>query len=402
MNPATQPSRLERTAHAALVSVLHAERRFEPFFRPALNRLLREPTARIVQHFINRERPQEGLARGEEKVQPGEEEALEAIIARMAAYMNQHYQPGTYERGGNTKTHGVVRGEVVVRSDIPSHLQRGVFARAATYPAWVRFSGPGPDMPADIDDVGFVSCAFKLMGIPGPKLLDDEKFTQDFLSVCTPTFVTPDIMSNAVLQAHILRGTPVFYFFRPGATHLLDFLMQSLWNETQTNPLEARYWSCVPYLLGDGQAMMYSVRPRSIQRSKVPNVPFRPPDNYLRDNMVATLKQVDVEFDILVQVQTDPHRMPIENAAVRWPEKLSPFVPVAVLRIPRQKFDGPKQMAFARNLSLNPWHCVPDHRPLGNQGRARRRMYWELSVLRQRMNSTPHIEPTGNEVFDET
>ena len=36
---------------------------------------------------------------------------------------------------------------------------------------------------------------------------------------------------------------------------------------------------------------------------------------------------------------------------------------------------------------------------LGNQSRARHRMYWELSRLRQMMNDTPHIEPTGEEVF---
>jgi hypothetical protein len=145
---------------------------------------------------------------------------------------------------------------------------------------------------------------------------------------------------------------------------------------------------------------MYSIRPRSRARSRIPRVPLRPPDNYLRDTMIATLAQRDVEFDILVQVQTDPDRMPIENAAVRWPERLSPFVPVATLRIPRQKFDSPQQLAFAHNLSYNPWHCIPDHRPLGNQSRARRRMYSELSRLRQQQNTTPHVEPTGNEVFD--
>jgi hypothetical protein len=116
--------------------------------------------------------------------------------------------------------------------------------------------------------------------------------------------------------------------------------------------------------------------------------------------MVATLAERDVEFDILLQVQTDPHCMPIENAAVRWPERLSPWVPVATLRIPRQKFDSPEQLAFAHNLSYNPWHCILEHRPLGNQSRARRRMYGELSRLRQEMNGTPHIEPTGDEVFE--
>ncbi len=115
--------------------------------------------------------------------------------------------------------------------------------------------------------------------------------------------------------------------------------------------------------------------------------------------MVKTLAEHDVEFDIMLQVQTDPFRMPIEDAAVRWPEKLSPFIPAARLHIPRQTFDSPAQLAFANNLSLNPWHCIPEHRPLGNQSRARRRMYWELSQFRQKMNSTPHIEPTGDELF---
>jgi hypothetical protein len=115
--------------------------------------------------------------------------------------------------------------------------------------------------------------------------------------------------------------------------------------------------------------------------------------------MVSTLATEDVEFDICLQVQTDPFRMPIEDAAVLWPTKLSPRVPAAVLRIPRQSFDSPDQADFARALTYNPWHSIPEHRPLGNQSRARRRMYWELSRLRQSRNHVEHFEPTGDEVF---
>lgn len=386
--------------HDAIVFGLHVERRFEPFFRPAVDAVLREPLANVIQYLINRNRRDEGLKLAEEKPLPGEEEALQEIIDTMAEYMRRHWQPGDYQRAGNTKTHGVVRGTVTIRDDLPQHLRRGVFAEPRSYRAWVRFSGPGPDRPTDIDDVGFVSIGIKLMGVPGPKLLDDEKFTQDFLAICTPTFVTPTVVANAKLQKWILKGTPLFYFTDPRDPHMLDGLMQSLWNKTQSNPLGERYWSCVPYLLGEGQAMMYSVYPRSQVYRKIPRLPLTPPDNYLRDNMVKTLAEQDVEFDIMLQAQTDTFRMPIEDAAVRWPEKLSPFIPAARLHIPRQEFDSPGQRAFANNLSLNPWHCVPEHRPLGNQSRARRRMYWELSQFRQRMNSTPHIEPTGDEVFE--
>ena len=116
--------------------------------------------------------------------------------------------------------------------------------------------------------------------------------------------------------------------------------------------------------------------------------------------MVATLAREDVELDIRLQLQTDPHLMPIENNAVLWPEKLSPRVSAATLRIPRQKFDYPAQLDFAKQLSYNPWHSLPEHRPLGNQSRARRRMYLALSTLRHTMNNVPHYEPTGDEIFE--
>ena len=75
---------------------------------------------------------------------PGEEEALQTIIDTMAGYMRRHWQPGNYQRAGNTKTHGVVRGTVTIRDDLPEHMRRGVFAEPREYRAWVRFSGPGP------------------------------------------------------------------------------------------------------------------------------------------------------------------------------------------------------------------------------------------------------------------
>ena len=392
---------VERWIERRARTVLHIMRRADPYYRPFFNRVLREPLAAVVQGLINWRRPNQGLGLAEEKIMPGEKEALASIISDMGAYMRAMYTPGTFLRVGNTKTHGVVRGEVIVRDDIPAHMRHGIFAQARTYKSWVRFSGPGPDSPADIDDVGFGSIAIKMMGVPGEKLLADEKYTQDLICVSTPTFVTPDIVENAKLQVQSnLRGTPFMYFWRPGATHILDFLMQGLWNETKTSPLESQYWSCVPYLLGEGQAMVYSVRPKVWTRSRIPNMPFRPPDNYLRDALLDTLAVKDVEFDILVQVQTDSHKMPLENAGVRWPEKLSPWVPVATLRLPRQSPSWAAQFALAHRLSYNPWHSLKEHRPLGNQSRARFDMYQTLAHLRQTQNRTPHIEPTGDELLD--
>jgi hypothetical protein len=290
---------------------------------------------------------------------------------------------------------------LTVHDNLPEHMRKGVFASQRSYPAYVRFAGPGPDVPEDIRDVGFGSMSVKLMDVPGPKLMDDEKLTQDWPAVVTPTFVTPNTLENAKLQYWSTIDEPIWYFLNPKDPHLLDFVMQGLWNETQYNPLGQRYYGCVPYLLGEGQAMLYSYKPLTKVTMDIPGVPFgRVPPNYLRDNMVRTLGQQDVDFDMLVQVQTDPHLMPIEDASVRWPEDLSPWIPSARIHIPRQEFDIPAQMSFARNLKINPWHSLPEHRPLGNQSRARKRMYDELARYRQHMNHVEHVEPTGNEVFD--
>lgn len=398
--PANTGSALLNWLSDTSVSLLQLERRFDPFLRPAFDAVLRDPIARLTTALINMQRPDEGLKIAEEKLLPDEEAYLDSIVATFEKQMRELWKPGGFERGGNTKTHGIMRGEFIVHDDLPSEFRRGIYAQPRTYKAWVRFSGPGPYVTPDIDDVGFMSISIKLMGVPGPKLMDDEKFTQDMFGVSTPTFVTPDTKANAQLQIESRKNAQIFYFINFDRPHILDLIMQSLWIKTQSSPFEAPYFSCVPYLLGEGQAMQYSVWPRSKKRTPIPRLPWRPPDDYLRDAMVATLAKEDVEFDIRLQLQTDPHLMPIENNAVLWSEKRSPRVSVATLRIPQQKFDSPAQMEFAKRLSYNPWHCIPDHRPLGNQNRARRRMYAELSTLRQKMNITHHYEPTGDEVFD--
>ena len=380
-------------------ALMHAERRLDPFFRPWLDALLRDRVSDWLTDAMNTRRRDEGYLLAEERVQSDEEAHLQDIIDTFNAQMRRLWNPGYFERGGNTKTHGLVRAELQVLDGLPAHLRQGIFAEPRTYRAWVRYSGPGPVWCPDIDDVGFLSMAIKLMGVPGPKLMDDEKFTQDLLGTCAPTFVTPDTRANAQLQRWSYQNAGIFYFFNLRDPHVLDSLMNAVWTRTQSSPLECDYFSTVPYLLGEGQAMQYSFASRLRSRTPVPNLPGRPPDDYLRQAMAATLGRQDVEFEIRVQLQTDPFLMPIENAAIMWPTRLSPRLPVAVLRIPRQRFDSPEQIAFARVLSFNPWHSLPEHRPLGNISRARKRLYWEMSQLRQRMNGVEHYEPSGDEVF---
>lgn len=399
----TIKTRILKFIHWILLQMLYFERRLEPWFRSQWNYLFREPCAWVIQFLINLQRKDEGLQLAEEKIDPDEEESLDQIVDLMSDQMRGRFKPGGYERGGNTKTHGVLRATVTIRDDLPEHCRKGVFANPRSYPAYVRYSGPGPNVPADIQDVGFMSMAVKLMDVPGEKLMmEEEKHTQDFITTSGgQTFVTPNTRENVKLQYWSLVDMTLYYFINPFDSHFLDGAMQSLWNETQHNPLGAQYWSCTPYLLGEGQAMQYTFVPKSDVYKKIPGLPFGSvPFNYLRDNLIKTLDEKDVEFEMMIQIQTDPHRMPIENGAVRWPAKLSPFIPAATIHIPKQHYDHDKMAEFTKRLKMNPWHSLPEHRPLGNLNRARRRMYYELSNFRQKMNQVSHLEPTGDEKFD--
>lgn len=233
-----------KAIHRFLLQLLYIERRFEPWFRPQLNTLFREAGVRLVQYLINLRRKNEDLKIAEERIAPDEEESLNNIIDLMADQMRGRFKPGGYERGGNTKTHGVLKATVSIHDNLPERCRKGIFAEPRSYPAYVRYAGPGPNVPSDITDVGFMSMAVKLMGVPGKKLMDEEKFTQDITTTSGgPTFVTPNTRENAKLQYWSLVDMTLYYFINPFDSHFLDMAMQSLWNETQSNPLGKRYWS---------------------------------------------------------------------------------------------------------------------------------------------------------------
>lgn len=370
--------------------------------QPVLNRLPGDVASAhirsVVQLLKNLFRRDLHLRVAEELVSPEEDAVTEQIIEVFRQNMLRRYSTRKVERGANAKTYGVVRGEFHVLPGLPGHLAQGVFREPRTYMAWVRVADTGSVLTPDPEHVGVVGMGIKLLGVAGPKLLDDERYTQDFTLIGVRSFTAPDTAGMAKLQTAILKYRPVAYFFNPlHPDRFLDFVMQALDSHLLGNPLEQQLFSCTAHLHGAGQAVHYSIKPRSERRSPVPEFPS---DNYLREAMIETLQRDDVIFDFMVQFQKDAHRQPIEDASIEWKESETPFIPVAELRIPKQEFHSLAQLDFADVLTFTPWHTLPEHRPLGNINRSRKAFYWEMSRLRQRLNGVTHQEPTGDERFD--
>src|SRR6266481_3067206 len=117
---------------------LHVTRRFDPFWRPAFNFLLRDYVAWLLTYLFNLQRSREKVGLAEETLQPGEEQDVQTMIDEMRQHLAIDFPPGGFERAGNTKTHGLVQGELVIHDNLPDKFRHGLFATPSSYSRWVR------------------------------------------------------------------------------------------------------------------------------------------------------------------------------------------------------------------------------------------------------------------------
>ena len=321
---------------------------------------------------------------------PGEQAHIDSLIASLRTKMQGDYAKTRMLRDAHPKMHGCVHGVFAVLPGLEPDLKVGLFGESRSYPAWIRFSnqnnGVSPDSKPDIRGV-----AVKLMGVGGTKLIDCDPgcTTHDFVLISDNRFVTKDVAEFDGLVKGMMGGLVRLAWYFLTHPRVLRNLVTSL--KKFANPLDIRYFSVAPYLLG-ARAVKDSLTPRDAGDTTVPP---HPGDDYLKQAMVDRLSASKVVFDFAVQFQTDAYLMPIEDPGIAWNEKDSPFLKVATLTIPAQVFDSAERAAFGDNLSFNPWRCLAEHRPLGGISRARRQVYQALSKFRHEHNRVVQAEPSA-------
>src|SRR5207247_9633468 len=132
----------------------------------------------------------------EERELPQEAEIVREITQQMTQFLYKHYRQGIAERAGNTKTYGLVRASFEVSADLRQDLRVGVFQPGRRYAAYVRFGGPGPLAPPDLEDNGVLSIGVKLVGVAGGKLIDEEMLTEGHTGHRSPICKQRGIAAN--------------------------------------------------------------------------------------------------------------------------------------------------------------------------------------------------------------
>jgi hypothetical protein len=338
--------------------------------------------------------------------QEEEERLTDQIIAIIARFIdrrfNDHEGRRLALRDAHAKDIGCVHARFRVDSELAPALRQGVFVPGREYDAWIRFSNGNSEINGSRypDARGM---AMKLMGVGGAKFLSDENSTQDFIMADNPVFFVDDLRRYADTLEEFHSGGRLMQYISvrrlQGRERRLAFLNSFHWI---TNPLFRQYWSMTAYRLGvepgKKMAIKFTAKPRLPPGEKAFQWrTFLSPGFSLRQEASKVLAKGEARFDFYIQRFVDDRRTPVEDTGTNWEESVARPEHVAEIVIPAQDLLSAERYRFCENLSFNPWHSLPEHKPLGAVNRARKRIYVEISKHRHRLNQAPMIEPTGAE-----
>ena len=159
---------------------------------------------------------------------------------------------------------------------------------------------------------------------------------------------------------------------------------------TQTpvsNPLLTTFWTMGAVRHGDYVAKV-RVAPAAESAAHVihSELDLNSGSDVFRATLVDELRARAFDFDLQVQLCTDLDAMPVNDTTVEWPEKLSPFVTVGRVRVPRQDISGSENFEQGRRARVQPVAC---HR----RAQAARRDHAGATHLQRVSQGPPDAEP---------
>lgn len=313
-------------------------------------------------------------------------------------------------RDAHAKSHGILSGELTVYKDLDPHLRQGLFATPAAYPVIARLSSTSGAIRSD-QLRGVRGLGIKVLGVEGERELDtglpgEPATTQDFVLVTHREFPFAGVRAYAgkgMLLAWILAWLPdtglgLISGLASGAAKVGLPVpgTLALFTRPNTHILGETFYSSAPLRYGDYVAKIaYTPLSNSVKALTDVPVPRDAGRDAHRDMVVQFFESNSAEYELSVQLCTDPVAMPIENATVEWPQTASPYRGVAKITFDIQDADSPARRAYGDDaLSFNSWRTLKAHRPLGSINRLKKKVYEASSRFRHEMNNVPRTEPT--------
>lgn len=335
-----------------------------------------------------------------EHAEPNEAETAEKLVEVVHEIQDTTSKAYAHAvRGAHAKSHALLRGTLRVLP-VEKPYAQGLFAAPATYPVVLRLStAPGDVLPDSVSATR--GLALKVFDVPGERVPGtDPTPVQDFVLVDGPAFGVAHAREFEKQFAMVAKTTERATWLKSvlsGFLRAVETVVEASGHESvnlanlggkrATHPFADAYYSVTPFLYGQNVAK-FSLAPITQVPDKHLHVIGH--QHALREALDNVTSKMSMVFELRVQLCVDEEQMPIEDAAKRWDESLSPFVPVARLEFPVQHaWSDEASKQIDDGMAFDIWHALAAHRPLGSINRARRVVYASSQAFRSQFNGCP-------------
>lgn len=287
------------------------------------------------------------------------------------------------------RLHGVAHGRLEVVSELPAHLQVGLFSEPGKcYPVWVRYASDIADGYLDYKTT--VGIGIKVFDVEGEKILHPDEYapTMDLLLQNIDVFFVDNAKDMCEFtKASFTSGDAYTQWLEQHCTtaRILEEMAKEV-----PSVLETDLWSAMPFHFGESNFCKYKLVPEIIPPGPDPDYQYL---NYLHTDLVQRLQKGEARLKFCVQLQTNEEEMPTDRATVPWDEAKSPPIHVATLILPQQDITARGQAEYGETLSFHPWRTLEAHKPVGSIAEARKVVYQASAELRRNVNGEPIGEP---------
>jgi len=343
-----------------------------------------------------------------EDIKPNEQEVISSLNDAFDVILKRTADDyGHAVRSVHAKAHGLLKGTITVRDNLPVELAQGLFSRPGSYDVYMRMSTNAGDILPDTIALPR-GLAMKVVGVEGQRLRDAAGSTQDFVMVNGPVFQAPNaekFLGSLKMLAKTtdrMEGTKevlssVLQTVNKGleAVGISSPAVQSLGGAPNIDPLGETYFSVTPFRYGDYVAK-FRLKPVSVGLTELigREIDTSVSDDAIRETVQAEMRDIRGEWEFQVQLCRNIDDQPIEDPTVEWDEKEAPFVTVAIVSAaPQDSWSDEKVREVDEQMRFSVWTGLAAHQPLGNINRARKVPYEHSAEFRQSFNHCPIHEP---------
>lgn len=294
------------------------------------------------------------------------------------------------------RTHGIIKGSMMIEDKISSDLKQGMFAKGGKHPVYVRYSSDLSDGRPDWKST--IGIGIKIFDVPGKKVVsDDGANTADLLLQNVPFFFVDTAAQMCGFTKASLEGWGDEWIQdnAPETNKLLNDLEKPI-----RSVFETSLWSVVPFELGKNQYCKYIVRPGTSTFFEEPDIND---PNFLGKDLTGRMANGPATLEVFIQKRPnnaefseaylDKH-FPLDKATVIWDEKVAKPEKVATISLPKQNIDKEEQKIYGDWLAFNIGRVPKENQPVGSIAEARMQVYQASANYRRDENKQSEKEPS--------